>query len=245
MTSLQALLQETLMASRSKNPSYSLRALARRLDVSPAGLSLILNGRRKPSIKLTEQILDRLGTAPNDRKNILAQPPKRDASQRYDLLQNDQFKLISDWLPFAVLSLLETRGARAQAPWVSRRLGVPLREARGALERLTKLGLLAKDKKGQLKLSGRNVITSDGVSSAAIRENHRQVLQKAESALFAVPVERRDFTNLTMAIDPKSLPEATALVRDFRERMSALLEKGDRTQVYNLAIQLFPLSEEK
>jgi len=48
---------------------------------------------------------------------------------------------------------------------------------------------------------------------------------------------------MTMAIDPKNLPEAKKLIREFRKNLSVLLEEGTKTEVYDLNIQLLPATD--
>ncbi|MGZ3740999.1 MAG: DUF4423 domain-containing protein, partial [Bdellovibrionota bacterium] len=62
-------------------------------------------------------------------------------------------------------------------------------------------------------------------------------------AIEAVPTEERDITSMTMAIDPRRLPLAKTLIRKFRFRLADLLETGDRTEVYNLNVQLVPVTK--
>jgi len=48
---------------------------------------------------------------------------------------------------------------------------------------------------------------------------------------------------MTMAIDVEKIPEAKALIEEFTNRMSALLETGRRTQVYEFGVYLYPLQK--
>ena len=50
-------------------------------------------------------------------------------------------------------------------------------------------------------------------------------------------------TSMTMAIDVDRLPEAREVITKFRRELCALLENGEQTRVYNLGIQLYPVSE--
>ena len=58
------------------------------------------------------------------------------------------------------------------------------------------------------------------------------------------PISRRDFSALTMIVDPTRLPEAKERVLRFKRELGELLEKGEPSEVYSLAIQLFPLTRE-
>ena len=58
------------------------------------------------------------------------------------------------------------------------------------------------------------------------------------------PVEHRDFSSLTFPLDPKKLDQAKTLIRRFEDDLFALLdEESTPTEVYRLAIQLFPLTK--
>jgi uncharacterized membrane protein (DUF106 family) len=48
---------------------------------------------------------------------------------------------------------------------------------------------------------------------------------------------------MTMSIDVKKLPEARKIIKKFRREMSQFLESGNQTRVYQLGIQLFPISK--
>ena len=56
-------------------------------------------------------------------------------------------------------------------------------------------------------------------------------------------MELRDFTSMTMAIDPEKLTEAKKKIREFRRGLSEFLEAGKKEEVYRLNIQLVPVTK--
>jgi hypothetical protein len=68
-------------------------------------------------------------------------------------------------------------------------------------------------------------------------------LLQALEALEDVPLESRDQSSMTMAIDPSLLPEAKAKIRDFRRSLCAFLQENARpkSEIYQLSISLFPV----
>ncbi len=58
-----------------------------------------------------------------------------------------------------------------------------------------------------------------------------------------VPLEKREYTSITMAIDPKNIPRARRLIDRFQDKVVAILESGEPTEVYNMNVQLFPLTQ--
>lgn len=224
------------------NPAFSLRAFAKQLDVPPGRLSELLSGKRRLNTRLASRFGQRLGISPAKVK-ALSMPNER-ADQDHALMEEDTFQVIADWEHIALLSLVETEGFRNDARWIARRLGVSPVEARDSMERLLRVGLLAKDGAKLVKTSA-ELRTTNEVQSASLRKSHRQTLAQATEALDNVPIAERDITSITMAIDPAKLPLAKELIRDFRYRLSALLEGGKKKEVYNLNVQLVPVTKKE
>jgi hypothetical protein len=55
-------------------------------------------------------------------------------------------------------------------------------------------------------------------------------------------MEFRDFSSMMMAIDPDKISEAKTIIREFRLKMDSLMEQGHKREIYQLAIQFYPLS---
>ena len=106
-----------------------------------------------------------------------------------------------------------------------------------------RLGLLRKEKKKLVYVE--NPTTTHDIPSAALRRFHEQNLKRAISALHDDPVERRDITSITMAVDVDKLSLAKKRIKAFRREMSELLETGNRSEVYNLTLALFPMTRRK
>ncbi len=96
-----------------------------------------------------------------------------------------------------------------------------------------------------LEKTSKNVTTTHDVQSAALQLSHKQNLELAALALDEVAIEHRDITSITMAIDAKKLPLAKAMIKNFRRQLSEFLESGNKNEVYNLNVQLFPLTKRK
>src|SRR3989338_5766288 len=57
---IQKILRERFVEFQAKNPAYSIRAFSKRAGLSPATLSLVLNGKRRISHKLADLIAQKL-----------------------------------------------------------------------------------------------------------------------------------------------------------------------------------------
>lgn len=231
-----------------RNPSYSLRAFARFVGLSPASISELMKNKRRISAKTAEKILLKLKVDTDKVESLtlslqrpsLTRGKKRD--KQYIRLSNDQFKVVADWYYFAILSLAETKDFCAQPEWIATRLNITVAQAENALTRLERLEMLTRDSENNLVATGKTFGSSNEISSDAVRYSHHQAFELASNSLERDPLDLRDFVSIFMAIDPDLLPEAKARIRSFRNELSQFLEQGNRREVYRMSVQLFPLT---
>ncbi|MBX2987952.1 MAG: TIGR02147 family protein [Bdellovibrionaceae bacterium] len=244
-TDLRERLRDELKSRQKSNQAYSLRAFAQSLQLSPAQLSQIISGKRNVTPKVFDQIARRLNFSPFERRRLFEGTVARDRQageeKRSFQLREDQFRLISDWHHFAILSLAKLKGAKNDPAWVAKRLNIKFYEAKEALLRLQRLDIL--DSGPCLSQKTDPLRIASGVPSEAIRKYHRQILALAEEKITETPLEARDFSAMTMAIDPKNIPLAKKAIESFQEEMVSLLEKGNCQAVYTFSCQLFPVTE--
>jgi uncharacterized protein (TIGR02147 family) len=136
-------------------------------------------------------------------------------------------------------------GFKADPKWISKKLSITVEEAKAAVDRLKRLQLIYEESGSLIKTSKFHTNLSSVDTSAAHKELQHQWIDKAKAAIDECPQEQKDITAITMAIDMANLPKAKELIKKFRRDLCALLEEGEQTQVYNLAIQLYPLSKEE
>jgi uncharacterized protein (TIGR02147 family) len=58
-----------------------------------------------------------------------------------------------------------------------------------------------------------------------------------------IQMELRDFSSVTLVLDPQKLNEAKQIIKEFRKKMSSLSTQDNPQEVYQLAIQFFPLTK--
>lgn len=241
MKDIGQILKFELERRRKANPAYSLRAFARFLEMSPAALSQLISGKRGLSFKRLGSILDKLGLAPEENARAMRSLKRRGETTKPEVLKEDQFRLIADWYHYAILSLGEIKGASADPRWIARRLGIRVENANEALTRLRRMGLV-QIKNGRFKQVPGPLRTSVDVPSSSIRRYHKGILALAQNRMDEIAVERREYTSITMAINSKNVAKAKKIVREFKQDLNDLLEEGELDEVYQLSIQLFPLS---
>ena len=245
--SIQTFLQSELLRRSKANPRYSLRAFARTLRVDHSTLVKILNGKRKLGKRATQKMAQQLGLSADEAAHFL-QPKTDQAADNYQQLTLDSFAIISDWYHYAILELIRSDDFKPELGWMARVLGITTEEAGTAVERLKRLGLIETSSEGRWFQPEDSKATTMGnpFTSRAFRNLQKQILEKAIVALEEVPMELRDQTSMTMAIDVSKLPEAKKKITEFRRELAALLSRGERRdEVYHLSLSLYPVSQIK
>jgi uncharacterized protein (TIGR02147 family) len=250
---LQKTLRERLDVLKTKNTSFSLRAFARLLDVSPASLSEFLNGKRVLSPKMVMKLADRLCLSPDqfedlndklnrDKKGVDHKPA---SDKKVIQLQNDQYFMVSDWHYYAILNLVETIDFQSDSKWIAVRLKTTPTKISECLERLLRLGFLTYNNDGHLIRNEVEVMTSEDIPNTSIKKRHTENLEAAKESLFCDDVMLRDFSCGTIAIDPTRLPKAKKMIREFQDQLFDFLEGGDKKEVYEICMQIFPRTNVK
>lgn len=158
----------------------------------------------------------------------------------------EKFQVISQWHHLAILDLATTKNCRNDPHWIARRLNISEALARDAIGRLQKLGMLKINGK-QLKKTRNKIFFESRQSEAAVRSFHSQMMEKAMKELRDIRPDRfkaREISGVTMGVAKARIPEARKKIRQFYSEMSDFLTEGDADEVYQLNVQLFPLTRD-
>jgi uncharacterized protein (TIGR02147 family) len=245
------IIRDAFLAKQTKNPSYSLRAFARDVSIHPGTLSQIINGKRALNVRDAELLGEKLNLDKITRTRFLESVLRSNANiddikipavDKRHMIDDTHYQVLAEWEHYAVLELFETKGFVCDVETVGRRLGLTSERAGTVLSNLLESGLLKRVTSGKIEKVFDDIKTIEDVASRALQASHDETLSMAIDKLVSVPVSRRDFSSATYAIDPQLIPEAKTIIREFRMKMGALLKKGNRTEVFQLAIQFFPLT---
>lgn len=208
------------------------------MGMDHSSLSRFLGGQRDLSDKIKMEICSKLGLRNG---MVLSAKPLNE----YHSLSSDQFSVICDWYHFALLELMEVREFSKSPKWIASALGITVSEAKFAIERLKRLGVIEEDLDGRLKnKNGFHSSIEPGVTDVARRTHQRQVLEKSIEALANVPLDERNHTSMTVAANSKRLPEVITRIAKFRRELTRFLEKDQvRDRVYQIQIGFFPVSQ--
>lgn len=253
-------LERELELRRLKNPTYSLRAFARSLEVPAPKLSQIMRGLCGLSRTSALRLAQKLKLSPDDRdyfvalvemehsrsevdRGLATQRVKSFRQDGYDEVSLEKFRIISEWHFFALLELTEVEDFQSDPVWIAKRLGITLKQTRECIELLLDHGLLAYEKSGKVLVQTQLTLsTPSGVASQSIRSHHTQILNKAIATLESVDVAERDFSALTMSVDASKISEARIALKEFRRKFCQDQQQSiSKNRVYCLSMQFFPL----
>ncbi|MGB0452538.1 MAG: TIGR02147 family protein [Bacteriovoracaceae bacterium] len=243
-------LQRTLVMRCKENPQYSLRAFAKSLEIEPSALSKILNGKRSITAKMYERLSQKLDLSGEDYeyyhpKNTHLREKKVEATT----LSSDVFNFICDWYHYAILELIRVKGFKNDIAWIARALGITTSQVQDAVDRLTRMKLLIKDDFGRWHDNSGNITTlGHPFSTQAFRHLQKQILSMGIEAMDMIPMEKRDQTSMTFAVNSSKVGQARELIKNFRRDLAEILTSGDKDEVYQMSISLYPItqiSEEK
>ena len=259
-TSYVNLFKDEFLRRKEKNSLYSLRAFAHQIEISPAYVSLVFRGKRHFSSAKALAVAKKLQWPREKQKYFVSllefENPKSEESKesalmtlqklestnlRFDAIDVDSFSAISIWYHNAILSLLTLVKNKTTTPSIAKRFKLELFEAESALRRLQRLGLVKLKKNSWTAIY--NYLKVPAAPSAAIRLYHKQHLKKAAEAIDEQNFEERDFSNMTLTVDRTQLETAKKKIIDFHNEMAQLLEGKNPTEVYQLSVQLFRLSQ--
>ena len=256
----QQILKKELADRLAKNPRYSLRAFAKSMKIDSAALSRILSGAKIPTPKISKKIFENIELTLSQKKSFLLSTAKayQDGginkkpralsailiNKKFKLperdLEAESFRVISDWYHYAILQLMKCQNFKADFAWIASELGIREIEAKLAVDRLVSIGVL-KFENGKLIRIGDRLTSGDlRTTTLAHRKRIRQVTMKSMESLENDPIEQRNHTTLTIAIDPDKIPIAKEMIQDFMDQLGEVLQTKKK-RVYELQVNLFPI----
>lgn len=227
-------LQEEFSRRLRVNEKYSIRSFAAYLEIDSSTLSRILSGKKQVSEIKMKALMEKAGIKWRSKEN---------REDDFSMIELDTFTMISDWYHYAILDLTSLETFKPDSQWIARKLGIEPYQAKSALERLKRLGMLRVVNGKLIKSESFYSNYTEGMTSAPLKEYQRQVIKKALQAVDNCPQERKDITSITIAADSRKLHLAKEMIKDFRRELCNFLEDGEKDSVFHLTVQLYPVTE--
>lgn len=251
--------QAEFRARKKRNGSYSVRAFARDLGLSPSHLSEFLSGKSNLSHEKADLLADKLKLQGEHRSHwsdLLTVHSKykkdRDAAtfricQRMETIQGaiseKVFRTISDWYFFALICFF---GGNPQ--WTTEELcsrtGLSEDQIEEAIDTLVELQLLRPIDNGYEPTDDYSFV-GNNLPSEAIKKSHGQILDKAKQALESFDMTERESQSCFVSIPQNQLAtfysELRKRVLETAAEFSTANVDKDQVSVQAITLQIFPI----
>jgi len=254
---------------KAERRGFSVRSLALRLNLSPSFTSQVLNGRRSVPLELAEQLCAALDLDKETRDDVFSklfrerglsqkvarlsgipndETPNERNEADWKLRPKQQFDVLVDWTGLAILDATLLVDYDGSPDFIASRLNLSLESVRETLDHLIKNGLLVL-RDGVLKKTDFFLEFNSGKNQEEIRAFHKQHLENAKRILTDQVSdedrERRLITGLTITASEKKVAWAKIALNSFMRHLATDLGSSEAEDVYHLAIQLFPLTNQR
>lgn len=235
-----------------KNARYSLRAYAEALDLDSGTLSQILKGKRKLPKTHWLPITKKLKLPKNDRQVFLhslweeqgidAKKTHFDKRTVQVLSSEDYYEILTEWEFAAALCLFDIKNFVFSPPKIAQILGLNQSRANEIYAKLFQYGLVKIIDQKVIR-SDKNFDTTDDVLSKSLQIAHQNELNLAIEKLKTVELLQREFLSMTFAGNSKEIKKMKLWIRAKRLEFERMFETPKADQIFQFAIQLYPLSE--
>lgn len=235
-----------------RNSRYSLRAFSNFLEIDPSSLSKIFSGKRSFPKNMAADTAEKLKLNDEDTQKFLKsvlRNTKKEVSENkekrefWEVIDTDYYEeVIRDWEYFAILNLVELDDFKPSISHISSRLGIDVLRTEEVISKLLEIKLLKEDVEGGFSRTKSNIQSTNEIPSESIVEAHRQELVLTMNSLINEKVDRRGAYSIYVKTNPEAVAKVKALCMDYLERITKLLEKGPKTEVYQVGLQLTPLT---
>ena len=242
-----------------KNSRYSMRAFAKHLEMHPSALSRILSGKQKISSASAIVVAKKIGLCRERSRlflhSIIEEHKKLESEEAAKALEIPELKvqpykidehhyaIIARLISLATRELMLTENFISQPEWIAQRLGATKEEVEECLKTLVHVGLAEQTPSGYAPKERHLTAVNTKESNATRMRLQKEIVQRALDSLEHDPFHRRSHYGMTMSVNPDQIETANKMILEFMETLCDHLENGSRKEVYQLAVQLFPLTK--
>jgi uncharacterized protein (TIGR02147 family) len=247
------------------NPNYSYRVFASQAGIKSSGhLKMIVNRDRNLGPKTLPMYLKALKFKKKKEESLFQLLVKYDHTQSIDEktelfekilgekskntsnpLERNQYELLSQWYVVATYVLVGMNKFHATVESIYEQLSnkVPRIKIEKAITILIEMDLI-KPEHGRYVQSGGSFSTPDEIKAVAVNKYHENMVNLSLDSLKTHSVDERNFNGATIAVGPKNYKLLCKKLNEFRKEVNEMIGNDEEaTQVYQLCVNLFPLTK--
>ena len=163
------------------------------------------------------------------------------------MVMSDQYEYYSKWYHSAIREIACTLDWHEDFSLLAKALEPAIRktEARASIQLLLKLGFIKKTPDGRYHQVDANITSGSEVRSVAVRKLNEDLAGMGKDAIEKYDPKERDISSMIAGVSAKSYPQIKREIQEFKQRVMQIVDEDTVTErVYNINIQLFPLSKQ-
>lgn len=260
----QLFLRDFIEVQKKEKAWYSFRHFAVRTNMDHSNLIKIILGKRHASsanctaiahvLKLNTnetqyfKTLVEFGKTKNPAKTkIIFEKLIALKNVSLKTVEPNQYEYYRKWYHSAIYSLLDYYELKDDFAALASELTpvITIKQAKESIALLEKLGLICKES-GVYKQTQKLITTGQKWRSIAIQKFQEETLKLAVNSLLHHPPKVRNISTLTMSLAKEDMLDIQELTEQYRKSIVKVInESGTGDTVYQLNIQLFPMTQAK
>jgi uncharacterized protein (TIGR02147 family) len=163
-------------------------------------------------------------------------------------LETDQYDYYREWYHTAIYSLIDYYDFRGNYKALAAELhpAISVKEARDSIALLEKLNLIEQNSDGRYVQTHKLITSGQNWHSLAIQKFQEETIKLSLRSLSHDNRNIRDISTLTMALSRSDMEAIREITEQYRKSIIKVIsESGPGDMVYQLNIQLFPLTQPK
>jgi len=266
-TDFRKFLKDYYTEMKERTPYFSYRYFSKLAGfTSPNFLKLVADGKRNLSSEGMQKFVKALKLKAKEARyfrilvllNQAATPEEKDfytrqlfKSKVYKMLKplnKAQYDYYSQWFHIPLRELIGRSDFINDPKWIARQFTPSLSEkdVKDGLETLLKLELIEETDDGSYCKKDHAISTGDEVTSNAVANYHRKMIQMGADSIDKFDPEDREISSLTLGVSKKTSKKIKEMIQDFRKEILGVLEQESEFEdVVQLNFQLFPIIQKK
>lgn len=247
---IKTILRQALEERMRRNSVYSMRSFARDLMMAPSTLSEVMSGKKKLSLKKTNELIELLKIPEwqgDLLKNQIIENQNEDIAavevKLPEKLNENAVKSLTSNLDLGILEATHLKSFKPEFEWLAKKLDVTLDQVTFAVDRLQSVGLLRINEDGEWVDLSPFFSSTDGIPSRSIRAFHADVLSLARKKVLTQSVNERTVKTVVFSLEEEQVSEARNILNDAVARIMDLASKSEakKDHVMCFSGQLFYL----
>lgn len=260
-------LKAEISAIKAQRKSFSIRAMARVLNIGATTLNEVLSGKKNLSLETAYNISQKmnLSNLETDFFILLVQQSatKDETLRKYfkSKIKNEKKKFVeiqkinptltsalANWKSAVIMALSGNSCYKLNSDQVSKTLNISSIEAMTLLNELLKLDLLKQDAENNFIPTYKNTQLESKTVNLALQHYHKEMLKKAIAAIEQHNPKDRIIGSETFSFSSLNLKKAEDIINECFDKLITLSNETDDRKVdsvYYTGIQMFKISKVK